>query len=184
MKVKKVLVSELAEPLTKWYADIVGLPNAEVAKEFVDVGLFEGIDFANNVLFQDLGAKIIGFIEGVAFHAVAGRVPQLAGRNKEDLQLIGSCLMWNLADPKPEDLVKLANLVASIKSGVQFGSWAPLAGALGIKSPDQVKRDFDNVVASFQRAFGLPTIGAPLPPPGAPPPYAPPPRAEPVIQFG
>lgn len=147
------MVSQLVEPYTKWYADLVKLPSDEVAKQFVDLGIFQGVDFLNNLLFADVGAKIMGFIEGISAHLIAGYGP-ISGRDKEDLQLLGSALMWELLDPKPEDLVNLANLIASIKSGIQYGSWTPLASALGAKSPEDVTRVLNNIVASFQRAFG------------------------------
>lgn len=170
------MVSQIIEPAVDWYAQLFKLNTSDVAADTLTLGVGSAVDLFNNTLFGALGAKVIGFLQGLAAHGVAGHAI-IPGRDQDDLRRVGSFLMWQMLDPTPQDLVNLINAIAELKAGIQIGDWSRVSRAFGVKSPALITRELTNIGAAFTRAFGLPSIAPPTttPPRTPSPPYQTPP---------
>lgn len=149
------MVSQIIKPAVQWYADLFKLDTAEIAADTLTLGIGNAVDFGNNILFGGLGAKVLGFLQGLLAHGVAGYAI-VPGQDKDDLRRVGSFLMWQMLDPTPQDLVNLINAIGELKAGVVSGDWARVSRAFGVKSPALITRELSNVGAAFTRAFSLP----------------------------
>jgi len=157
----------LLDPIVGNYAGLMGLPTADTSSDITGMGLGTGVSLVNNVLFGGLAAKVIAFLEGIGAQYAAGHyVP--GERNKADLAKMGTYLTWELLDPKPEDLVAMANAIAEIRAGIQFGDWSRVGRVFGVKTPLQISSELKSVSQAFSRAFALPAAAPPAPPPAPP----------------
>jgi hypothetical protein len=122
---------------------------------------------------EPFAAKVSKGLAGLLLSVLPQHVGPLLARewttrDTEDLQAIGKHFAAEMLDPRPEDLVKIAEAISEMRAGITFGDWTRIAKAFGVKSPEEIKAAWDNAVAAWTKALGIPAP-APAAPPTAPP---------------
>ena len=172
------------------WEDLLHIPPGETGRQWAPEAIAYLLELPFDNLIDTLGAKVGKFLAGFIL-AVAPQFagPALAGyawtpRDTEDIHAIAKHLIAEGLDPTPDELVKIAEAIGNLRQGITYGDWPTISRAFGLKSIDEIKADWDGVVRSFSRAFGIPSAApAPSPPAPAAPPTAPIPMAVPAVSI-
>jgi len=124
-------------PLTSW---LDGLTKDAAKSEIYGGELLARIFEIPIDLFSGvLGSKIIKMILGFALLKVAGRRGGTMSRAGREIHEIASHYIWEILDPRPEDISKLKQEVEDLKRAIGLGSVDDVLKVL-FRDPEEVKR--------------------------------------------
>jgi len=150
----------------KW-EEVLRIPYGQTSAYWVPTYIGRILEMAFDAFIEPAGGKFVKTASGIAITLIPGFVPGMKERDIVEFQGIGRHLATEIADPSPEELSRIAEAISELRLGITFGDWSRIARAFGFKSPEQITREWTDVINRFSVAFGIPT---PTPAGGAAPP--------------
>ena len=140
-------------PVVRPLSRAFGTDETEDAKAVVGMGAGLLSEFLTDTFIEPgLFNKIIKFLMGTGLKAVAGKL--LHGDDKEDVELWGNYVLSRVFDPSPRQMAELAretaDMFARLKEAAELGDWGKVRRALGIKTLDQIRGEFEEVVNALK----------------------------------
>jgi len=134
----KVTMSGFLDPAVATLAREAGISPEDISTRWVPEGFATGVECLSDLLFTELGTKLLGVIIGVGTTVPAIFGKGVDPRLRRELLTFGAHNLSRVADPTPTEMLAIAKNVASIAEGITKGDWGKV-GAGFFRSPEEYK---------------------------------------------
>lgn len=132
------------DPAFKYFADQTGIGVSEISPMFGGEIYGAGIELVCDMVMKGLLSKGVQTCIGIGCTAYSLFGDGLSIRLKRELLELGTHEISRLIDPKPSDLIEIAECIESISSGISSGDIDLIVAGL-FRSPEELKEMYERL---------------------------------------